>query len=334
VGWSDLLQAPEERVLPWLGGRQLRAHGGRTWNLQGALPAEYGWYRFSVTGGRTATLLGPTTPDVPGLLGLDVTATFTGYLVGNRLIPDTARVEPDPDKLADQTFQVELIEEGLERFTRATVARLGTGQYIFIRAEFPHGQEQAVLAAYQDRKDNVDDISGVTPALDLAFRFITQQRVWAEEREQEHRRRREAALAQRAAEALHHEMMQRVSTAEGRRALAKTDFTAAARAALAVADAELLDTRNVGGGRVVVQYRFRQRRLECEVERDTLRVIDAGVCLTDHRTGVKGDNLFTLESLPTVIAEAMDRGKLVVWRHAPGDQGIHDWARDDEDEDW
>ena len=67
---------------------------------------------------------------------------------------------------------------------------------------------------------------------------------------------------------------------------------------------------------MVVQYRFRQQRLECVVERHTLRVVDAGVCLEDHDTGEKGDRELTLESLPPVVGQAIDEGRLVVWRHA------------------
>jgi hypothetical protein len=56
-------------------------------------------------------------------------------------------------------------------------------------------------------------------------------------------------------------------------------------------------------------------------------VVDSGICLQDHRTGVKGDTRFTLESLPTVIGEAIRTGKLVVYRHVDGD-------RDYDNDDW
>lgn len=333
MSWRDLIQAPEgeERVFPWLGGRQLRAHGGRSWNIQGRLPTEYGWYTFKVTTGRTATLVAPAEPDPGFEYGH---ATARGFLVGNRLIPDGSRVDPDPDKLADQTLQVELVPQDLDRLSRAVVATLGGHRNIYVRPEFPEGPEMAVLAAYLDQRDSVADIKGVTPALDLAFRFMSLQRKLAAERARERELLRQQALERAEAQARHQEALRLIGTAEGRRELAKHDFAAAAKAALAVADAELLDTRNVGGGRVVVQYRFRHRLLECEVEQTTLRVIDAGVCLTDHRTNEKGDTRFTLESLPTVIAEAMDKGKLVVWRHAPGDVGYDPDDRDEDDEDW
>jgi hypothetical protein len=39
---------------------------------------------------------------------------------------------------------------------------------------------------------------------------------------------------------------------------------------------------------------------------------------------VKGDTRFTLESLPTVVGEAIRTGKLVVYRHVDGDRGYDD----------
>jgi hypothetical protein len=122
--------------------------------------------------------------------------------------------------------------------------------------------------------------------------------------------------------------MKDAGTAIGRRALAAKDFESAAREALRVSGAELLDVRqSANKGEMVVQYRFEKRRFECVVQKNTLRVIDAGVCLTDHNTNEKGDTFFTLESLPGVIAEAMRRDKLVVWRHVDRDD-------DGEEIDW
>ena len=119
-----------------------------------------------------------------------------------------------------------------------------------------------------------------------------------------------------------------MGTGPGRRTLAQMDFEAAAKAALKVGGAEYLDSHPGYGRReMVVQYRFENRRLECVVNTQTLTVIDSGICLTDHRTGEKGDTYFTLESLPAVVRQAIQLNKLVVYRHVGGD------ARD-EDDDW
>lgn len=229
------------------------------------------------------------------------------------MIPDDARVDPDPAKLVEQTEMVYLVERGLDRFTRAVAARDGEGRLIFVRQEFPQGPEQEVLDTFLDRGETVDDIADVTPALDAAFRWETFERVSAEERERERLRILEEERKQQERTERRREMAEKMGTAEGRRALARQDFGEAARAALGLSGAELLDYReSFNQGEMIVRYQFRGRRLECSVSKYTLRITDAGVCLDDHM-GTKGDTWFTLESLPGVIGQAMDEGVLVQW---------------------
>lgn len=313
--WEDLL-APtegggrEKRTLPWVGGRLL-IDNGRTWNIKGQLPVEHGWYVFNVTARRDAKL-GDRSRSEADPTYEQGHKLHRGYLIGDRFIPDTWTGA----KNIDDTQVVWLVEPGLDRIVRCLVADNGVGDLIFIRQEFPEGSDQDAIEAYQDRRSDLGHLKGVTPALDLAFRFVSFVREQEEklQREAEERRLAEERAAAEAArlEAL----MKDIGTGAGRRALAQRDFATAARAALALSGAELLDTKPNGRrvGEMVVQYRFQQRRLECVVDLN-LRVTDAGVCLTDHRTGVKGDTLFTLESLPTVIGEALRLGKLVVYRH-------------------
>lgn len=321
MSWKDLIAAEDKRVLPWTGGRSI-SDKGRSWNIVGKLPREHGWYTFNLGGGRKATLVGQAEQDPSYDEGR---GTVVGYLVGNRIIPDDARVDPDPKKLAEQTQEVHLVEIGLEQFTRALVVKTGLDQktLVFFRQEFPLGPEGETLMAYQDRLKNLDHVQGVTPALDLAFRWVNVQRELAEERQRELERQRAAEEAERQRQEMIAEARKSIGTGAGRRALATAgDFEAAARAALAVSGSELLATRASRAYKtgMVVQYRFRKRRFECVADKYTLRIIDAGICLTNHATGEKSDTKFTLESLPGVIGWIIDDPHLhlVVWRHIDG----------------
>jgi hypothetical protein len=319
MSWEDLLDSGSERVLPWFGFKRIH-DARRSWVLFGPRPPEHGWYRFSTSGGRQAELasreLQPADPEWAG-----GQTRLLGYLVGDRFIPDSARVDPDPGKLVEQTMPVYCVELGLERFARAMVVHDREDNLVYLNQEFPQGPEQEVLDAYLDRAESVNNIVGVTPALDLAFRWLSHQRQVQEERRRELQRLREEEERKRAEEERLQELMRQAGSAAGRRAMAPHDFESAAREALRSAGAELLDVRpGRSRGEMVVQYRFQNRRFECVAERDTLRIVDAGVCLAGN------DTLFTLESLPGVIAEATQRRVLHVFRHV-------DRSYDDE-EDW
>ena len=310
--WEQLLdEAPEERVLPWLGGRDL-VDGERAGRIAGALPVEHAWIRFRLSG-REAHVLGPDDPDPDFGEGRPL---VRGFLVGHRLLPDDARVDSDPARFVEQTRPVHLVEGGLERFARVACASLEGGRLVYLHLELPLGPEDEVLAAWLDRRPTVDHVPGVPPALDLAFRFLTRERRRAEERRRRAEEERERERRRREEEERLREELRSSGSGASRRSLARRDFAAAARQALALSGARLLDTRE--GYRPeerVVRYRFRERRWECVVERDTLRVVDAGICLTDEHTGERGDDRFTLESLPGVVAESLDRDRLVVYRH-------------------
>jgi len=314
MSWEDLLGENDQWVLPWHGGRVVHS-AERSWLVDGPRPREHGWYKFDTTGGRSCTLASPDKTD-PDPVWAEGQRVIRGYMVGNRLITDWCRVDPNPDKLVEQTEQVYCVEPGLGRVARAAVVRDRVGWLVYIQQEFPQGPETEVLAAYQDRMPDVNHVQGVTPALDLAFRWMSQQREKQEERQREIERIRVEEERRREAEERTRRAIRDASTAVGRRALAARDFDLAAREALRVSGAELLDVRDsYNKGEKVVQYRFRRRRLECTVDAQTLQIIDAGICLTDHKTGFKGDSLLTLESLPPTVGQAIDENKLVVWRH-------------------
>lgn len=83
-----------------------------------------------------------------------------------------------------------------------------------------------------------------------------------------------------------------------------------AQQALVNAGARPLDLRRLAGQRLEVTYAFMGERFVSIVAADSLQVLDAGICLA----GADGD--VTLESLPSVIREAIETDVLVVTRHA------------------
>ena len=308
VGWRDLLQTGDETlVAPWLEGRELRS-GARTWVIDGRLPREVGWYTFKLNG-RKAKVDGPADPTVEQFDQL-----VHGYLVGDRIVPDDTHVDPNPTKIISFSEPVALLDRGLDRFVRIVAGRpYEDGPLIFMNQAFPLGSEDAVTRAFQNRAPSVEDIPNVPPALDAAFRMETYNRADTERRRAEMERQRAEEEARRQLEERRRQIAEQVGTAEGRRQMAQVDFAEGARAALRLSGAEYLDhKKGYARGEVVVTFRFLRRVFVCSCDEKTLRIIDAGICLVDHRTGEKGDTRFTLESLPGVIAEAHRTGVLVV----------------------
>ena len=215
MSWKDLLAETEEtQIFPWTGGRVLRS-GERTWTIFGACPTEENWCAFSCSGNRRSRYLGQAEPQPEALRFV-----VQGYLVGDRMVPDDARVDTDPDKIAGQTERVHLIEAGLDRFVRVSAGRLfETGPLVYRWREFPLGSENTVLEAYLDEKTDLDAIRGVTPALDAAFRMEVFQRAEARRRRAEVERRQREEEQRRAAE----EARRRADPTTGRRSRAPPD---------------------------------------------------------------------------------------------------------------
>ena len=301
VTWKSLLQeAPMEKVLPWTGGHVL-VDRNRIWRLE-AIPAEHGWYRFSLGPGKSAKAISAAEPD---LLELEPFPHVRGILVGNRLLPHGLAAFLPIERIPEAADQVFLADPTIERFSSIIVARLSPQRHIFVGLDYAAPSPHEVVQAFEDRRD-LSGIKAVPPALDLAFRW-----------ENWRRDAREAALVRAQHEASMHLTNQLGFTAGGRRALARTDFASAARTALQEAGAVLLDVRpGVSTVERVVTFRHLERRFECVVHAETLRVIDSGICLVRYETDESGgDDLFTLESLPGVIEEAIRTFRLHVYRH-------------------
>ena len=119
-----------------------------------------------------------------------------------------------------------------------------------------------------------------------------------------------AAWEARAEAARTLETWERRGVTTGERQRAEAEVGAWAERALAKAGARMISHRRLGGGLMEVVYAFMGERFVTVVEGATLRVRDAGVCLDGE------DARVTLESLPSVLKEAIDTGSLVITRHA------------------
>lgn len=309
MGWRDLLTKGDEKVtLPWLGGRTLYSAAQR-WSIEGRHPKEYGWFTFKIAN-RSARVEGPADAR-PDLLQRFV----RGYLVGDRIVADDVRVDPDPKRIVEFSEKVFLLDDGIDRFARVRAGRVNKeGPLIYQGLEMPLGQEDQVLEAFLDQKTSVTHLKEVAPALDAAFRMESWQRAEAERRRVELERVRREEEEKRQKEERRKELVKKLGDGEGRREMALHDFDAAARAALAVGGAIFLDAKKLRHNEWAVRYRLDRQKFECVCDA-RLRIIDAGVCLISHETGFKGDALFTLESLPGVLTEATRTGRLVVFRH-------------------
>lgn len=319
MSWKDLLATASETVtVPWVGGHVLQAHG-RRWQIEDPLPREFDWYRWQLQGRHAYRQ-----QQAPADLDHSVLFDFhVGYLIGDHIVRDgLASRATDLKSLEACADVVYLIPRGLERFGRIKVGRFyEDGPLVFIEQAFPLGPEDQVLAAYLDRAKSLDAIKAVSPALDLAFRLESWRRDEAEQQ-------RRAAQERREQEEKRAALLKQLGDGQGRRELAKVDFRKAAETALNIGGAEYLDHRqSVNRGEFVVTFRLDGRRFECVCDA-TMQIVDAGICLTDHDTGEKGDRFFTLESFPSVIRQAIRERKLVVWRHADHDEPREDWDDD------
>ena len=336
MSWQTFLAKADDHVTaPWMSGRTIYAEN-RKFTVKGPLPPEQGWHTFSVTGGRDARYRHPADVDVTTLLAKPQISL--GYVVCYRgvwrFVPDAARLSPTSAKYLEQTEPVYFVEIGLTRFSHVRTMRWIDGTLLYLDCGFPTGPEDDVYARFCDRAASVSDIPNVSPALDLAFRLESMARDEAERRMAEMAARIKEEAERRALEDQRANLVRQLGDGRGRREMAVLDFAAAARAALRVGGAELLDWRpSRVAHEAVVQFQCHGRRFECVAHMQTLRIVEAGICLVNHATNVKSDTSFTLESLPSVIGEAIQARKLVVFRHVAQNGAINDDDDGDYDDD-
>lgn len=337
VDYRKFLGKQETLVLPWLGGAFVEAEGRRLTLTK--RPGSPGWYRFEVKG-RDAT-----PGDAVDAPELGKRPRVRGWLWKERLVADGAKAEPvalmpaeEPPLFSPVTARRwhsgELLFEGLEFESEAEGAAreaLATGEGLASVKGVPAGLRAAFGYALLDaasRRSGVRFVaSEVRPRVaevaqgggataDAVLQALEAERALARREWLELERRRleamvrEEVAAEREArrrelERREAELAQVLQQRRGRGGPADL-----AEAALAQAGAVLETARRLDAEQLEVVFRFMGERFVSIVRADTLQVVDSGICLGHPPR----DELLTLDSLPSVIKEAIDDGVLVILR--------------------
>lgn len=302
LGKREEVVAPVVDGAAWLRERAVRC---------GARP---GWYRVAVSG-RTAEVIGEATAE-------EITATLPlvrgpaiaiaggwGLVLGGK-----------------GCERLELVPAGEEPATFAPVrARrwpIG-GLLLWEGLDFEGETEEEARRALEEGR-GIDDVKGSSAALRAAFVFATARaagRALGIEAAPVELGRWIGDVAARGRPAVEDALraLARERAEHARREIAAPPATAAREApeledrverAMRATGARALGVRRAGDGLVEVRWSFRGQRFVSLVDERGLRVVDSGVCLAG------ADDLVTLESLPGVIAEAIDCDALVITRHA------------------
>lgn len=320
MDYRKFLAKTESVVLPYLGGGTVDT---ATRRLRITTPVAPGWWRFELRG-RDAIAREPAGPE-----GLEGLPRVRGHLWGTRLVREGAVAEP-----------LELMpEEQPPVLAPVNARRWHDGALLFDSVEFEGEAEDQARRAMEEGHP-LASVKGVSAPLRAAFgyvlleaasrtlgiRFVPAEartrvqaiaekgRAEAEEclrtllREREaHQRALVARQERELTSALVVEAPEREQSRQ--RTQTRPGDMSRAEAALHGAGARLLNHRWLSGNQLEVTYAFMEERFISIVDANSLQVVDAGVCLAG------ADSEVTLESLPSVIREAIDTGVLVVTRY-------------------
>lgn len=331
MDYTKFLNKKEHVVLPYLGGPYVFAKDRRL-RLDGDAPV-LGFHRFEVSGRNARSLEVAESPELGGLP--KARGHFCqGWLCGSS--PDAALVrlsllpEEEPPPLAT---------------TRAR--KWHSGDWLFEALDFDgEAEEEARLRL--ERGDSLADLKGVAGTLrtayGIALAIATARRLEttvsprevashavriaeggsavateivqaiARERLEEADRARIRELARGATVRVRDGRItiegrgERGSPGRGREAPSVENAAMRAEAALDGAHARMMASRVLSATQIEVTWQFMDERFISVVDAITLQVYDSGVCLAGE------DDLVTLDSLPGVIREAIDTGRLVITR--------------------
>lgn len=305
--WREILNKPPELlVLPWFHGSTIRS--GDETLLVATEPPSPGAHIFKrQLAYRRLDWEAPST-----IVNCRFINKETGYLIGNRFVHRGLTGVQCQQLYVDDLPEIYLLPDHLEKFARVVVGQIADrGPWFFIEETLPLGPELDAQNLLLQNKE-VAELKGATHELQFVYKKYLWLNAEALLRQQEVAATQESARRQAEAEARQKDLRSQSHSSVVRRTLAREDMVFAVQAALSLSGARLLECIPYQQ-RYRVRFEFQGRRFECVCD-NTLQIYDAGICLTDERTGKKYDSLHTIESLPSVIQEAINRGKLVVFR--------------------
>jgi hypothetical protein len=311
IDYRRFIGRTEERVLAYLDGDAVvDADRG----LRLAAVVAPGWWRFTVSG-RTATAVErvDAPEDVLGRLEAAV-----GHWTGTHLVHGSGAVELLHLRPEDE----------LPRFAPCRGRRWYSGDLVFERLDLEGEAEETVRRTFEDRHA-LGTSKGIPGTLRAAYALAVvaeastragipaapiEVRAELTEVADQGWPAADRVLARLRAERLAEAARVRGLGVRAERPASHVpsalgDAAERAAAALIGSGAQLLEARTLAGGLLAVTYRFLGERLHAVVEAESLRVVDAGICVSGH------DEELGLASLPSVVREGVEEGMLVITRH-------------------
>jgi hypothetical protein len=338
MDYKSFLAPKAPVVLPYFGGTRVEA-ANRRLRLPAEAQIEPGWWRFEIDG-RRAVPKEPAPPEDLAALPAVRGHWADGWIVssGRDLERIALLPEDEPPALARVTarrwYSGELLLESIDFEDEAEVSARQAlegqraisevaGVVPSLRAAFSLSLAKAVArelgvpVSHREIAPHLVAIGdgGRAAARALLDRLVAQRQ--AAEAEVRERIRR--------AEAEERELLRQLAELEAAETRAERARTAASRAtardrqgspaeradaALEGAGARMLSCRQVGhGARLEVRFLVDGVRIIATVSARSLQVIDAGLCLDGS------DRELTLDSLPSVVREAIQTHRLNITRH-------------------
>ena len=325
MDYTKFLNKKEHVVLAYLGGAHVFGKDRRM-RVEGDRPA-LGFHRFEVSGRNARSLEVADAPDLGDL------PKARGHLVAGWLVSASS---------SGGTITLDRVallpEDEPAPLAIARARRWHSGDLLFEALDFDGDPEEQARLRLEQRA-SLADLKGVAATLRTAYgialalavgrllgtpiavREVAAHAVQladggeAAARELFARLLRERAAEQERAWARALVAGRPLARVRGPRGASRTvvptldNATERAEAALDAADARMLAARRLASGsQLEVAFQFMGERFLSVVDALSLQVVDSGVCLSGE------DDLVTLESLPGVIREAIETGRLVITR--------------------